>query len=388
MKNQENTVQKKQRDSSIEIARIYACIMVVWAHIQISYIDGDKINKTGLVIKNLIGDNVPVFLLILGFFAFAKLQGDDRMDKLPGVYWDKIKGFLVNVYIPTIIVTFLAALFYGFVYGQCSFGAEFTAQGVHRFDLLSSYILKQAPEDMVGQFWYIVKYIRVIVFFPLLAVICHDDRAMNRIRRSYLAVGWLYYWIQDISYLKNTTAPVDLKEYVFDNYMLYVILGYEIALFLKKIKWERWQICLLGAGCLVLGVWLRYGLTIRAFSVYGFGQSSYFSGLGCAPSYLSSAGVLILCCGLFRGMHNALIQYLGALTFYVFCFHGAMLRIFGTKGQQIQTHFGGAQTGHGILLYYVVYGGLIFATAFVLGVIMKFLYDRAVRGLRAVFTSR
>ena len=88
-----------KRDSSVELLRVYACFMVILAHIQLNYVLGDgNVDSVILGIKCLIADNVPIFFTILGFFLFSKVQGEDRMKKIPGVFWEKIKGFIVRVY--------------------------------------------------------------------------------------------------------------------------------------------------------------------------------------------------------------------------------------------------------------------------------------------------
>lgn len=113
MRREETAVlpQKKERDGGIELLRVYACVMVVWAHIQLNYVTADgALNMTSLVIKALIADNVPIFFLIAGFYLFQDVQGQDRIAKIPGVFGRKLKGFLTHTYIPTVLVTMLALL--------------------------------------------------------------------------------------------------------------------------------------------------------------------------------------------------------------------------------------------------------------------------------------
>ena len=369
----------KQKDIAIELLRIYACMLVIFAHIQISYLVDGAVNKSALVIKCLIGDNVPIFLLILGFYMFTAVQGEDRMEKIPGTFVHKLKGFLIRIYIPTLIVTLIACVASDFIYRQKTLTQLFQAPSFH-WEYLSNYVLLQDPTDMVGQFWYIVVYIKILLFFPLLALICVDQKAYNRIRRAYMALAFLSMVLADASYLTNLSL-LTIKEYVFDEHFLYVLLGYEIALFFQKCQWKRALQIAFSAGIFLVGVALRYGLTYYAFGIFGVGNSDHFMVLECAPAYISSAGSLMLFYAVFHGLHNRLIQYVGGITFYVYMLHGMILRYFGSTGDQIRTRLNNGSNGAEAVFYYLEYGLVLFVTSLIAGVLLKTLYDLVCRGV-------
>ncbi len=377
---------KKQRDISIELLRIYACIMVIFAHIQISYVVEGEINGTTLFIKCLIGDNVPIFLLILGFFMFAKTQGPDRIEKIPGVYLSKCRSFLVRLYIPTVIVTLIACFAGEFFYHRKSFAELFTNIDMN-WDYLKNYVLLQQPTDMVGQFWYIVVYIKLLVFFPLLAFLCVDNKQYNRLRRVYMALSFANLLFNDIGWLTGHTW-LNIKDYVFDCHFLYVLLGYELALFLRKSTWKKSRLILTGLGVFALGIVLRYGLTAYAFGLYGEGACDWFMGLECTPSYISSAGCLMLFYALFCGMHSRIVEFLGVITFYIFMVHGMMLRWFAETGSYIRSATGNGAGGWEAVLYYLWYGAVIFVSSFVFGTVLKLAYDGICKGIRYLLEKR
>lgn len=372
-----------EKDISIELLRIYACIMVIWAHIQINYMVGDSLNQTSFIIKCLIGDNVPVFLLILGFYMFNSLQGADRIQKIPSVYVHKLKGFLIRVYIPTLIVSLIACFANTFIYRQQSFTELFTNPQIN-WDYLKTYVIDQAPMDMVGQFWYIVVYIKLLIFFPLLAFLCVNDKQYNRIRRIYMGLSYLCIILEDFGYLQNTSF-LNLSDYVFDRHFLYVLLGFELALFFKQTTWQRSRQVFLGITVFLLGVGLRYGMTMYSFDLFGIASNDHFMGLECFPAFLSSAGCLMTFYSLFRGRHNRIILFLGSLTFYIYMTHGMMLRYFSDIGDQIRTATENGASNSQALLYYVEYGGVIFITSLLFGFLLKLLYENICRGIAVLY---
>ncbi len=374
-----------QKEISIELLRIYACMLVIFAHIQISYLSGETVNKAAFIIKCLIGDNVPIFLLILGFYMFTGLQGEDRIGKIPGAFLRKLKGFLIRIYIPTLIVTLIACFAGTFIYCQESFADLFTSPSFN-WDYLKNYVLYQDPQDMVGQFWYIVVYIKILAFFPALALICVDQKEYNLIRRIYMALSFLNIVIDDIEFLKSTTY-FTIEKYVFDRHFLYVLLGYELALLFKKWKWDKKLQIAVSAGVFLLGLGLRYGLTMHAFSVFGMGATDHFMVLECAPAYISSAGTLMLFHAVFQKKYNSVVEFVGGMTFYVYMLHGMMLRYFGEIGNNIRVATNYGASGPEAIRYYLQYGIVLFLTSFLFGVIIKLIYDLICKGIQKIFTK-
>lgn len=364
---------KKQKDISIELLRIYACLLVIFAHIQIGYMVGDEINSASLIIKCLIGDNVPIFLLILGFYMFNGVQGEDRIQKIPGAFLRKLKGFLIRIYIPTLIVTLIACFASDFIYKRCTFGQLFTQPNVN-WEYLKNYVILQEPMDMVGQFWYIITYIKILVFFPLLAFLCVDQKGYNGIRRVYIGMSFLSIVFADIEFLKETTL-LQLSDYVFDRHFLYVLLGFELALFFRKCKWsKKWQI-VASAGVFLCGLGLRYGLTMYSFDLFGVASNDYFMVLECAPAYISSAGSLMLFYSVFRNCHNRIVQFIGGITFYVYMLHGMMIRYFSDIGEEIRVAADTGATNWQAVQYYMGYGVVVFILSALFGILIKEAYD-------------
>ncbi len=357
-----------KRDASVELLRIYACIMVVLAHIQVSYTIGEgQVDNVVLAIKCLIADNVPIFFTILGFYFFINVQDDDRLDLIPSVFLKKLKGFAVRIYIPTIIVTLICSIAWDYIYNN--------PDHVFHGELLTEYIFKQNPQDMVGQFWYIVEYIKILVFFPFLALICVNKRSYNTIRRIYMIIIFVVIALNDYCYLTQYESFVDISKYIPNTNFLFVFVGYEVYLFYKSERYSNKAKTIIGLLMFIVGFVLRFGLTYVSFSIYGVGNSDHFMVMQCAPSYICSGGLLLLFVQLFKGRKSGILQLLGEMTLYVFMIHGIFLRVFGSQGDLIrQSLNNGNVTGVYSIIYYFLYGGLLIVVSLVLGVAIREIY--------------
>lgn len=375
---------RQNRSSAIELLRIYACLMVVWAHIQISYCPNNEINFVSLVIKALIGDNVPIFFLIMGFFLFRGVQGPDRIQKLPGVYLSKLKSFLTRTYIPTLLAALLAGFAGTFFYREKTLLQLFTQPSMN-WSYLKDYLLLQSPSDMIGQFWYIVESIKIMVCFPFLALICVDERPYTVLRRAFMGLSLLNICLQNVRFLSGGFPSFDPDRYVLNEYFLYVLVGYELALFFQKTRLSHKRQLLLSLGVFFSGLALRLGMAMWSFQVYDVSNSGDFLWMNSLPAYLTSAGCLMIFFCAFRSLHSKVVNYLGGLTFYVYMFHGMTLRLFLPVGEQIKAALSNGATGGQSILYYLLYGSVVFFSALLMGIPAKFLYDTACRKLAALF---
>ena len=60
-----------KRNPSVELMRIFACLVVVGVHTCLSAVSGDSVDKGRLFISCLLADGVAVFWIIMGFFFSA-----------------------------------------------------------------------------------------------------------------------------------------------------------------------------------------------------------------------------------------------------------------------------------------------------------------------------
>ena len=146
--------ESKSKNHSIELVRIFACLLVILAHIQIVLVDGTSIVTERLFFSTAVSDDVPLFLLVTGFFFFNRVHSDS--DIIPTFPY-KAKSFLSRIYIPTIIYILINILYRYFTGPQ---GSILTADWAY----LGNFVFKLNPGDHL---WYICTYMSFIFFFPL-----------------------------------------------------------------------------------------------------------------------------------------------------------------------------------------------------------------------------
>lgn len=79
-----------KRNVSLEMLRIIGCILVIWAHIQLPLIEYGELYHGRLFISSMIGDDVPIFLLITGFFLFQNVE----LNNITQIFKKKLTQFL------------------------------------------------------------------------------------------------------------------------------------------------------------------------------------------------------------------------------------------------------------------------------------------------------
>lgn len=99
-------VEKKKRDSSIDLIRIVACLMVIATHMSLQVLNQayNRIDWSRLLEKSFLADGVPLFLMITGFF----LANGRSYKKI----W---KSTFMRVLLPSIIYVLFTQIFYMFI---------------------------------------------------------------------------------------------------------------------------------------------------------------------------------------------------------------------------------------------------------------------------------
>lgn len=99
-------VEKKKRDSSVDLIRIVACLMVIATHMSLQVLNQayNRIDWSRLLEKSFLADGVPLFLMITGFF----LANGRSYKKI----W---KSTFMRVLLPSIIYVLFTQVFYMFI---------------------------------------------------------------------------------------------------------------------------------------------------------------------------------------------------------------------------------------------------------------------------------
>ena len=201
------------KNHSIELVRIIACLLVIMAHSQLSVVEENAIVNGRLAFSTIIADDVPLFLLVTGFFLFGRIKSD--ADIIPTFPY-KAKSFLSRVYIPT-IVYILISIFYRYF---SNLGPNSTILDAD-WNYLWRFIFRLAPGDHL---WYICTYMSFIFFFPMLAFVCQDNPQKNKLRHTLLAVAIAGAVVGDIQYFFKMSM-FELDKFLWGYCTIFLILG-------------------------------------------------------------------------------------------------------------------------------------------------------------------
>ena len=228
-KNEEK--QNKKRDASIELIRIVACITVVLTHLSLNVFDQyhSQVDWSRLFEKCFFSDGVPIFYMILGFFL------------VNGRSYKKIwKSTLKKVVIPVIIFVLFAQIFYMFILNKesitwCLENAliNLNLQGIFKTIVTGDVVY---INSLCSHLWYIVSYLKITLWIPVLWLLCKDTDNSKLARRMILGFGIFALLINDIQ--RFVTLPIGtIKSFeMIDLDILYVLLGYELFVHKDKIK--------------------------------------------------------------------------------------------------------------------------------------------------------
>ena len=308
--------ESKSKNHSIELVRIFACLLVILAHIQIVLVDGTSIVTERLFFSTAVSDDVPLFLLVTGFFFFNRVHSDS--DIIPTFPY-KAKSFLSRIYIPTIIYILINILYRYFTGPQ---GSILTADWAY----LGNFVFKLNPGDHL---WYICTYMSFIFFFPLLAFVCQDTPQKNEVRRILLSIAIAGAVITDLQYFFRTTM-LDIDKYLWGYCTIFLIIGYELSLFIRKSENQKKKMLLMGIGLYILGFAAKILLQKYMHVEYGYVQNR-FRWLQCSLCFVTTTGLFltIYTLGTFiknNGIPARIINFIGSCTFGIYLFHHLIIK--------------------------------------------------------------
>lgn len=237
---------RKDREISLDVLRIAACIGVIGIHILMDYrmrADGTA-NSGVLLAESLIRWPVPCFLMLSGYFLFQKNLS------LKNIIGKTVKRLAIPFALTTLFITVFGAWVLsvsGFI--QCI--SNLTANSLYGYVRL---LLRwELPEP---GFWlgYMTTLMKMYLLYPILKFVCRDSREANEGR-------WL---LMALTFAGQMLVPAfDANIYVYvpiDSYaLLYFLLGYEMYRWKqKKLLKGKWVIPVCLSGYAVSGIitWL------------------------------------------------------------------------------------------------------------------------------------
>lgn len=364
-----------KKDASIEIIRILACFLVIMAHIQLEPILNEMVMKGRLLYSSVIADDVPLFFLITGYFLFKGIKKDE--DIIPE-YIRKIKNVVKKLWIPAVFVMGLSCFLFPWLSGQCELTDIFSTKLDRQWNWLWQFIFSFKAEGTGEHLWYICTYMKIIIWFPLLALLCQKNVGREKIRRLFIGLALANVLLNDMEYLLNRELG-DLSGVTFDYYFLYILLGYELALLFEKYADNMRKIRRSALLCYIVGVIVKFGMQYFMYLHYGTNIVARYMWLQCLPCYLTSCGMFCFLHSFRDCIQNRTVCWLGNYTFYIYLFHRLVIYKTYDLGQSILNGTGNGQNLIQTSAYYLAYGLVVFTISLMIAILFDAIYARAKR---------
>ncbi len=348
-----------KKNVSIEVLRIIACILVIMAHIQLHPVQDGIVINGRLIFSAIIADNVPIFFLITGFYMFKDIKTDHD---ILTVYRRKIKDVIIKLWIPAFIVAIISCYLEKRFYGK------------EEIDWLQlwNFVFKLQAGGNFGHLWYICTYIKIIIWFPLFALLCQNQEIKNKIRRLFIIASLSCVFLNDLEYVigKDFTNFSDI---FFNYHVIYIFLGYELSLFLKDDKNENSKLYV-GGVVFILSIITKVCMQKIMYSINGVWIDNRFLWLESFLCYFSSCSIFCFWYSLRKNLkENKIIFWLGKYTFYIYLFHILIINMTPSIKEKINSwHLG--ENFISTIFYYVEYGALIFLLSLIISIPFEKIY--------------
>ncbi len=226
---EENTIKLSKRDISIDLIRIVACLSVIATHLCLQVLNQcyNRIDWSRLLEKSFLTDGVPLFFIITGFFL------------VNGRSYKKIwKSTIKKILIPTLIFVLFTQVFYLFIVNKESFIYCIQNFNINAIGIINAILEADVSylNSTCAHLWYIFSYIKIVIWIPILWLVCKNTREANLARRIMMILSFLNLVLDDIQ--KFITLPIGEIHLLnmIPTEILYVLLGYELFAHKEKIK--------------------------------------------------------------------------------------------------------------------------------------------------------
>ena len=244
----------KTRDYSVDLIRIFACFTVILMHLSLHiYNEYDlQVDWSRLFEKAFFTEGIPLFFMITGFFI------------VNGRTYKKIwMGTIKKVLIPVAFYVVFSQIFYKFIVNQETF-----------FECLKNWylyinlpgiieaILKGNASSLQGicdHLWYIYSYVRIMIWIPVLWLVCKDEPIPNLARRIMIVLQFIHMVLIDIQRFYVLPMGEIVSFTIIDFEIIYVLLGYEMFRHKDMIKGNK-KLRWISLAAFVLINLLRYKL--------------------------------------------------------------------------------------------------------------------------------
>lgn len=226
---------KSKRDYGIDIIRIIACLIVIGNHCCLQAFNEyySEVDWSRLFEKCFFTDGVPLFFLITGFFI-ANGRSYKKILKSTGK----------KVLLPTLIYILFAQVFYMFIVNKESFKwcLKNSVNNLNILGILRTILTGNLEyiNTLCEHLWYIFAYVKIIIWIPILWLICKEDKTAKLARRIIFGFGIISALIIDAQRFIALPNIGEIRVFeLVGREILYVLFGYELFINKDKIKNNR-----------------------------------------------------------------------------------------------------------------------------------------------------
>lgn len=254
--NQEKTNISSKRDISIDFIRVVACLSVILTHLCLQVLNQcyNRIDWSRLLEKSFFTDGVPLFFMITGFFL------------VNGRSYKKIwKSTAKKILLPTAIFVVFTEVFYLFIVNKESFVYCIKNFNINIIGIIQAILKADVTylNTLCAHLWYIFSYIKIIIWIPILWLVCKEDKNSKLARRIMICLTAANLLLGDVQ--RFVTLPI-IGEIniltIIPTEILYVLLGYELFENRNKIKNNK-KLCIISIIGFFAINFLRYKIEMQ-----------------------------------------------------------------------------------------------------------------------------
>lgn len=317
-----NTKKENKRDASVDLIRIVACLFVIATHMSLQVLNQayNRIDWSRLLEKSFLADGVPLFLMITGFFIAN------------GRSYKKIwKQTAVKVLLPSIIYILFTQIFYMFIINKESivWCIQNIVNSLNPILILKGIVTGNMAtiNGLCEHLWYVLTYVKIIIWVPLLWLICKNEKNSILTRRIVIIAGILAAIITDIQRFTVLPEIGFIKVFnIVDRSILYVLLGYELFVHKDKLKGNK-KVFIISSIVFLFINFIRYKIEVQYMVVNSFtdivGRETF---IGWKDTCISIISGLALFAGIYsikinNELLSKIILWIADKTFGIYLIH-------------------------------------------------------------------
>jgi peptidoglycan/LPS O-acetylase OafA/YrhL len=218
----------------------------------------------------------------------------------------------------------------------------------------------------------------------MLAFVCQDNPQKNKLRRTLLAIAIAGAVVSDIQYFFKMSM-FELDKFLWGYCTIFLILGYELSLFIRKFDGRQKKLLAMGIAIYLLGFLIKFGLQNYMFSHYGYVDNK-FRWLQSSLCFVTATGMFMTVYALGTWIKQnsiiaRIINYIGSCTFAIYLFHMLVLNSTWNFRGMLWRNFHYTMTLPNITAYYIVNSLAVFGITLAIAIVFKYVVEKPVAKL-------